>query len=1363
MWDFQGFLNDLQDWELSRKDKTRAQKENASSSQLTGSVGVEKASKGDTISFDRARNSPGQYDLSRINDPFNRVHSSFVPEDVPDAVSEKDLGNEFFKQKKFQEAEDDCTEALNLDDRYIKAYSRRATARKELGKIKESMDDAAFALRLEPNNQEIKKQYADAKSLYEKDILQKASGALRSTVQGTQKSQKSEEKINGGSIQPISHSTQKSGLAEVNHHKKDNEQQILVKESLLTEDVDSRETKARSRPQSQGGDGSKEGLSASNSLEQRNHSITKLEMKASVQQLASRAASRVVAEAAKNVTPPTTAYQFEVSWRAFSGDLALQARLLKAISPHELPKIFKNALTSVILIEIIKCLASFFTEDMDLVVSYLEHLTKVPRFDVIVMCLSSTNKDDIRKIWDEVFSSEATPIEYAEILDNLRSKFGLGHFFVGYFGLVCSKFDYILVSFLELQEMGVISRKIFPACGNMCVCCPALRSRSRQPVKRYRKLLADIFPKSPDEPPSERKIIKLCEYAAKNPFRIPKIAKYLEERCYKELRSEHIKLVNIIAESFNKLLSICKVQIAYFAVDVLNVILELLSYSKDETIQTLGCQCLSRFIYCQVDATYTHSIEKLVRKVCMLSQEHGEAREKRCLRASSLQCLSAMVWFMAEFSHIFVDFDEIVHSALDNFDWSRQNEEADAREEAHHNWVDEVIRCEGRGGSVIGNDNRSSCLIIQPRPEVKDPSLLTREEIENPEIWAQICIQRMVELAKESTTMRRVLDPMFVYFDSRQHWAPQKGLAMIVLSRMAYFMENSGNQRLILASVIHHLDHKNVMNDPQLKTCVVQVATSLAMQIRSGSGLAEIVFVGVLCRHLRKSLQASSEFVGEQELNLNISLQNSIDDCLQEIANGVIDAQPLFDLMAITLENIPSGVVGRATIGSLIILARALTLALSRLHSQQGFPEALLVQLLKVMLHLDVEARVGAHLIFSILLFPSSFHTHEISSLRSRYLGQHNKRHSHAASVSASASITALLEKLRRNRDSTKAENHGNIVHDQERDIVAEDWKQGCGLKNSPNFYKFTSIIDRATGSPSLTDTEPYVMKLTEDQMAQLLSAFWIQANLPDNLPSNIEAMAHSFILTLIVLRMKNLKDRDNLVIRFFQLPLSLWTMLLDQSNGIMPPACQRSVYVLSAGMLAFACKIYQIHDLNDVFASLPMSDDFPSNSAGGEDDTISEASVSDLSRFIPKMPISPSAPQVISIGQLMESALEVAGQVAGTAISTSPLPYNAMASQCESLGTCARKKLSNWLAFENHYSQAPDKSFLAIADIRNSALEKVANGVGHAQLPRDPMKLPPASPFDNFLKAAGYMSFRGLYQVLVKDKLTLNVDSSPV
>lgn len=51
----------------------------------------------------------------------------------------------------------------------------------------------------------------------------------------------------------------------------------------------------------------------------------------------------------------------------------------------------------------------------------------------------------------------------------------------------------------------------------------------------------------------------------------------------------------------------------------------------------------------------------------------------------------------------------------------------------------------------------------------------------------------MVELAKESITMRLVLDPMFVYFDTKRQWAPRHGLAIIVLSDMCYFVESPGN------------------------------------------------------------------------------------------------------------------------------------------------------------------------------------------------------------------------------------------------------------------------------------------------------------------------------------------------------------------------------------------------------------------------------------------------------------------------------------------------------------------------------------------------------------------------------------------
>ncbi|XP_057960822.1 protein SEMI-ROLLED LEAF 2 isoform X2 [Malania oleifera] len=1003
--------------------------------------------------------------------------------------------------------------------------------------------------------------------------------------------------------------------------------------------------------------------------------------------------------------------------------------------------------------------------------------------------------------------------------------------------------------------MGIVSRRIFPACGSMCVCCPALRSRSRQPVKRYKKLLAEIFPKSLDGPSSERKIVKLCEYAAKNPLRIPKIAKYLEERCYKELRCEHIKFINVVTEAYNKLLCLCKEQMAYFAVSLLNVVTELLDNSKQDAVQILGCQTLTKFIYCQADSTYTHNIENIVHRVCMLAQKSGEERQRCCLRAASLQCLSAMIWFMAEFSTIFVDFEKIVHVALDNYEVDTPGED-DERGEPHHNWVDEVVRCDGRGVAGVGNEHSPSCVIIRPRPEKKDPSLLTREEIETPKIWAQICLQRMAELAKESTTLRRVLDPMFVYFDTGKHWVSRQGLAMMVLSDMSYFVEATGNQQLILSSVIRHLDHKNVAHDPQVKSYVVQVAAALARQIRSGVVLAEIGFVSDLCRHLRKSLQATVESVGEQELSLNVSLQNSIDDCLLEIAKGIGDPRPLFDLMAVTLEKLPSvGIVSRATIGSLMVLAHTISLASISPHSQQMFPEALLVQLLKVMLHPDLETRVGAHQLFSALLIPvPNYPRHEVASMRSGYL--YEPRRWRSATASAFASISALLEKLRREKDGNKLEKLGNAIQDEckERDIGEEELKQGRAHKNSSNFYKISSFIDRRT---CFADAEPYILKFSEDQIAQLLSGLWIQAILPDNLPSNFEAIGHSFTLTLISSRFKN--PNDNLVVCFFQLPLSLKNMALDLNN-----ARQRSLLVLSIGMLTFAAKIYQIPNLNDLLKSLVPYDvdpymgisddlqlylkaqmdvkqygsftdnqlatsllfqlrnkiyesngvildilsknlssitelgvddlakqlsevftpdeafmfgrhsvldsdlvqmvsqfkqslsfdgDIPTNSVG-EDDTKSDSSIADVSHFIPRMPTTPSMSQMVSIGQLMESALEVAGQVAGSSVSTSPLPYRTMANHCEALGTVTKKKLSSWLTHETHYSRVTDKPFPALtavlpadvlpADVQSAMKKRTSDGEavrGEARQlePWLAMRLPPASPFDNFLRAARY------------------------
>ncbi|XP_024016159.1 RNA polymerase II-associated protein 3 isoform X2 [Eutrema salsugineum] len=448
-----------QDWELSLKDKDKKIKQNLSN----------------PTSEKFRPSGSGQYDFVKKYGPMSGLSSSFADDESPlDANSEKEQGNEYFKQKKFNEAIDcysrsialspnavafanramaylkikryreaeiDCTEALNLDDRYTKAYSRRATARKALGMVKEAMEDAEFALRLEPQSQELQKQYADIKSLLEKEIIEKASGAMQSTAQellktagldkkakipntDTKKPVTLVAKTNGDMVRPVSRSNESSGkklIESVDPEEKHKEGSKKI--SAITENVDNKKVTPIS--QSYEKEAKSSGGNVTQPSEQVNQVSTKLELKPSVQELATRAASLAMSEVTKNIKAPKSAYEFENTWRSFSGDRALQKQLLKVMTPSSLPQIFKNALTSPVLVDIIKCVASIFTEDMDLAVKYIENLTKVPRFNMLVMCLTSTEKNELLKIWEDVFCSKATPMEYAEVLDKLRLKYCL--------------------------------------------------------------------------------------------------------------------------------------------------------------------------------------------------------------------------------------------------------------------------------------------------------------------------------------------------------------------------------------------------------------------------------------------------------------------------------------------------------------------------------------------------------------------------------------------------------------------------------------------------------------------------------------------------------------------------------------------------------------------------------------------------------------------------------------------------------------------------------------------------------------------------------------------------------------------------
>ncbi|KAF9421049.1 RNA polymerase II-associated protein 3 [Podila epigama] len=351
-------------------------------------------------------------------------YSASIALDPTNAVLPINRAMALLKLERYSEAERDCTLGLTLDSNNVKALWRRGIARRALGRSEEAKLDYLQALKLEPNNKAVKDELAKLES-------KKPSGSSTAAPKPVVKvkaptTATAPQKDN--TLQKAQSSKDDLVVVSKSSKLKETEQKAPVFSSkrvpIKVVDGDSNSglfPRAVDQPTAQ------KPPEVSVQAPPKPTAVTpKPVEKTATEPPPSAPAHATTAGKTVAMVAPSTTLEFQRDWKSYSKNHALLYQYFKLLTPESLPNLFKSAFESDYLSSMLRVFREHYipAESPEALYRMLFSLAKVQRFDMTLMFMSGSDKNDLVALFQHLNAHVASQSYYTQQdIAALASKF----------------------------------------------------------------------------------------------------------------------------------------------------------------------------------------------------------------------------------------------------------------------------------------------------------------------------------------------------------------------------------------------------------------------------------------------------------------------------------------------------------------------------------------------------------------------------------------------------------------------------------------------------------------------------------------------------------------------------------------------------------------------------------------------------------------------------------------------------------------------------------------------------------------------------------------------------------------------------